>query len=146
MSWRIGLARLVLLLVAPWLAYAALHPEFVTYYYVPHNLLRSLGVPYSAVLWFEVHLGDMLHMFIAFILVLLLPTARIMGNSPPYLQRRWTLIFVATVAPLVELYQLTTGRGFSGIDLVAHYIGMFLAAMLWKWSATRIEKSISETS
>ena len=139
---QVLLCRITLVLIIPLVAYAALYPGFASYHYVPHALLREVGVPYAAVLWFEIHLGDIMHFFVAFVLVLLIPSARILGKRPLGVQRAVSLSLVAAVAPVIEIYQWITGRGFGSIDLIAHCLGMLLAVGLWQVTSTNIESDL----
>ena len=135
--------RIALFVIIPVVSYAALYPGFASYHYVPHGLLRDVGVPYAAVLWFEMHLGDLLHFIVAFALVLLIPSANILGKRSPAVQRTVSLIIVATVAPVIEFYQWLVGRGFESIDLIAHFLGMLLAVALWRVTSSRTHPNIN---
>lgn len=128
---RKWLSRLLLLVVLPPVCYAALYPGFAGWQVVPHGLLYRIGVPYHAVLWFEMHFGEIFHFATALLLTLLLPAARLLGAWSMARQRMFWLLVLLLSAVLVELFQSQTGRGFDPGDLLAHYTGMGAAGLIW---------------
>lgn len=124
------IARVLLLLTLPPLIFAALHPDFSGSQIVPHGFLYQQGVPYVAVLWFEMHFGVIFHFAAAWLLTLLLPAARLLVFRTT-VQRLFWIIALALAAPAVELFQMGTGRGLDLTDLLAHYLGMVAAGMTW---------------
>lgn len=123
-------ARILLLLTLPPLMFAALHPDFAGSQVVPHGFLYRCGVPYAAVLWFEMHFGVIFHFTAAWLLTLLLPAARLLETRMRDQKLFW-IIALALAAPAVELFQLNTGRGLDPVDLLVHYTGMIAAGMTW---------------
>jgi len=124
-------ARLVLLILLPALAYAALNPRFAGWQVVPHGLLYGAGVPYAPVLWFEQHFGAFAHFTSAFVLLLLLPRARIWPFASNAVHRRYSFVILLLLAPLLELVHWFIGRGFDTGDMLSHYCGMLAATVVW---------------
>lgn len=125
------ICRILLLLLLPPLFYAALVPSFVASQVVPHGFLYRNGVPYSAVLWFELHFGEIFHLLAALILMLLLPASKVLFIRSTTINMIGWGILLGLAAPVIELIQWATGRGFDSSDLLFHYVGMMLAACIW---------------
>jgi len=124
----------VLVVILPALIYAGLDPDFAGWQVVPHGFLYRHGVPYMAVLWFEIHFGEIFHLLSAFVLTLMLPAARILGMLSIRSQRMFWCAILFLVAPAVECFQWYTGRGFDFSDLFYHYLGMAIAMVWWFYS------------
>jgi len=124
-------ARLVLLILVPALVYAALDPRFAGWRVVPHGLLYGAGVPYAPVLWFEQHFGTFAHFTAAFVLLLLLPRARIWPCASSGAHRRYSFLILLLLAPVLELVHWFIGRGFDAGDMLSHYCGMLAATAVW---------------
>jgi len=135
--WAVWTYRSVLIIILPALIYAGLNPSFAGWQVVPHGFLYRHGVPYAAVLWFEVHFGEIFHSLAAFVLTLMLPAARILGPIPMRLQRVFWCIALGLAAPAVECFQWYTGRGFDYSDLLYHYLGMGIAIGCWSFVGIR---------
>ncbi len=132
---KIALYRFLLVLLVPPLAYAALDPGFSASQVIPHAQLRGMGVPYSALLFFENHFGGIVHFVTAFVLTLLLPAARLLGSTPLRTQRSFTIGVLLAAALLVETIQYLTGRGFDAGDLLSHLLGMASGVAAWRLAA-----------
>ncbi len=128
---RTWIARIILLLLLPGLFYAALDPDFAGWQVVPHGFLYRNGVPYAAVLWFEMHFGEIFHFLMAWILMLLLPAADLLKNYGFVDQaKRWGALLLLA-APTLEWIQWFSGRGFDLSDVLFHYLGMLAAVCTW---------------
>lgn len=98
-------------------------------HWVPHNFLRSIGLSYASLLYFEQHADKLLHILVAFVLTSLLICSEIKHISRPK-HRALILIIIALV--LVELIQWQIGRGFGVIDAVLGIIASYWAYRLTK--------------
>lgn len=119
--------RWLLALIAAFGIYFTLKPDFSFYQWVPHRLLRDLGIPYSWVLGFERYGDKLAHLLIAAILVILLVGARF------YFPRRFnprlisSVLLVTATLFMAELAQHKVGRGFTSADIVAGIVGIAIA-------------------
>jgi len=95
-------------------------------HWVPHDYLRSIGLSYSALLYFEQHADKLLHIVIAFTLTVLLICSEIEKISRP---KHRALILIVTGLILVELLQFQIGRGFGVLDA-----GVGILASYWAFS------------
>ena len=137
-QYQTWVARGLLLLLLPGLLYAALNPRFAGWQVVPHGFLYRNGVSYAAVLWFEMHFGEIFHFLMAWLLLLLLPAAELLRpHSFAEQGKRWGALLLVE-APLLEWIQWVSGRGFDLSDIFFHYLGMLAAVFTWwTWRALR---------
>ena len=108
-------------------AYVVVQPEYNFAHWIPHPLLRGLGVPYDALLYFESNADKLLHPLIAFILVLLLAKAEIPRISEP--PHRPLQILLLTMLS-AEIVQWKIGRGFEAADLALGLLGALCAYLI----------------
>jgi len=91
-------------------------------HWVPHGLLRQLGIPYSAVLWGEQNADKLLHFGGAAVLTWLIVKSQIHT-----LNKRKSLFIVILLCFGAECAQLIIGRGFNSSDLLLGIWGSFMA-------------------
>ena len=98
-------------------------------HWVPHNFLRSIGLSYASLLYFERHADKLLHIVVAFTLTKLMIYAEIQSISRP---KHRALILVIAVLILVEIIQWQIGRGFEVTDAALGIISSYWAYRLAK--------------
>lgn len=106
------------------MAYVATRQSYNFAHWVPHHLLRDLGIPYKAVLWGEQNADSFLHFFGGLSLTGLIYGARfkIFAAQP------WRiLLFVTLLCLFAELFQFVIGRGVESSDLLLGILGSFMA-------------------
>lgn len=121
--------RCLLLILVGSVSYVIFQPAYNFAHWVPHGLLRNLGVPYAALLYFETNADKLLHPLIAASLVILLTQAKIPLISTTKLR---SLLFVFALIVLAEIIQAWIGRGFGYLDLILGFLGCYLAYCLIK--------------
>lgn len=123
--------RWALLLVIALLSYVVFQPSYNFAHWVPHSFLRGLGIPYSALLYFETHADKILHPLGAAIITVLLFASKVPFLSSNYLSPNYRTLCVVIVALFgTELIQALIGRGFDYIDLILGALGSYLACTL----------------
>jgi len=106
------------------ISYVATRDSYNFAHWIPHRLLREIGVPYHFVLRSEQNADVLLHFFGAVIL-----TALIFGSKLPFF-KSYPLSIFALVCVLcigAELFQLMIGRGIESSDLLLGILGSFMA-------------------
>lgn len=98
-------------------------------HWVPHNFLRSIGLSYDALLFFERHADKLLHLVVAFALTKLLIYADIQRISQP---KHRALILVIALLIIAEIIQWHIGRGFESSDAILGAISSYWAYRLVK--------------
>lgn len=116
--------RAVFLMLALLMAYVATRQSYNFAHWVPHHLLRDLGIPYKAVLWGEQNADLFLHFFGGLSLTLLIYGARF----KIFVDQPWLiLLFVALLCLFAEFFQFVIGRGIESSDLLLGILGSFMA-------------------
>lgn len=125
-TWRTVLARVLWIATAPTLAFLAAAP---TADRVIGPLIRYITEPQRG-------MDKQLHFWLSLGLTWLLAAGAPAGRSRPRLGAALTILVMAASAPVIELVQRETGRGFEVADVLAHQAGV-LAALIG-WAATLI--------
>ena len=111
------------------MTYVVTRPSYNFSHWIPHDFIRSMGVPYSARLWAEQNVDVFLHFFGSFAITLLFFAAKLNLK----LARPLTIsLFVAFLCVSAELFQLSIGRGFESSDLLLGILGTFMAYLTIK--------------
>lgn len=118
---RVRLARLSLLLLLPGLAYVGTSSAFAAW-------LRTM---HFALAWPGGAIDKNIHYFLAATLLPLLILCRPAGSSRPIIGRLTSVGLLLAVAPVVEMVQRKTGRGFEIADVVAHLWGTAYGLACW---------------
>ncbi len=119
--------RGTLVAITATMTYVAVQPQYNFAHWIPHSMLRDLGVPYEALLYFESHADKLLHPLIAFMLTMLICKAEISNISLPPVRPLFLVLLTMLVA---ELIQLQIGRGFEMADLALGLAGALLAYLV----------------
>lgn len=106
------------------IGYVATRDSYNFAHWIPHQLLREMGVPYHFVLWSEQNADVILHFFGAMILTVL-----IFGSKLPFFKSHPLSIFalVCVLCIGAEFFQLMIGRGVESSDLLLGILGSFMA-------------------
>ena len=106
------------------LSYLASRSAYNYSHWLPHSLLRRLGLSYNSLLWFEQHADSLLHFFGALLLTLTLSAARL-----PYFKQAELRpgLFVVMLCIGAEALQLLIGREVESRDLLLGILGSFMA-------------------
>jgi len=135
-------ARLVLFLILFWGTWLALQPGYSLSPWMPYNMIRWLGIPYSGLLWLDHNIATLIHFSVAVIGTMLLyyshflnPVVALQGISrAQYNGNTLSPVFCATIfcilALVTELAQVVIGRGFEFIDLLAGWFGVAIAYLV----------------
>jgi len=91
-------------------------------HWIPHALLREIGLPYSAVLWGEQNLDKLLHLIGAAALTWLIIKSDFSSLKKPHI-----FLLVALICIFAECAQAMIGRGFNSLDLLLGILGSFVA-------------------
>jgi len=91
-------------------------------HWVPHVLLRDIGLPYSIVLWGEQNMDKLLHFAGAAGLTWLIHKSEF-----PIINPVRALFITAFLCLSAECVQLIIGRGFNSLDLLLGISGSFMA-------------------
>jgi hypothetical protein len=91
---------------------------------------------YSTLLFVEHHIGDFFHFTLAAILTLLLAVSHVISDKPLRIQLTLAAVVIALSAPVIEMIQMLTGRGFSIRDIAFHELGVAVIVALW-WPIKR---------
>ena len=116
--------RLGLIGLAGIFTYVVTRSSYNFAHWVPHNLLRTIGLDYATILWAEQNADIALHFFGGFGLTLLLIHARLPFISLP-LWRPLAIIVLLCFA--AEGAQYLIGRGTETSDLLLGICGSFMA-------------------
>ena len=110
--------------IAAVMTYVVTRESYNFSHWVPHPLLKKIGVPYEVVLWAEQNADLFLHFFGAMILTLL-----IFGAKLWFLKTRPIAIFtvVSFLCISAEVFQFSIDRGFESSDLLLGILGSFMA-------------------
>ena len=125
-SYRKWFCRSALILLGLIATYVVLQPHYNFAHWVPHNLLRSAGVPYSALLAFESNADKLLHPVLAFVFTMLLFESYFSVFASSIYKPMLFLIIVMIVAELAQWY---IGRGFDISDVLLGVVGSGLATL-----------------
>jgi len=130
LRWAVKwLSRITLLVLISIMTYVASRTAYNFSHWIPHDFVRSLGVPYSTRLWAEQNADVFLHFFGAFFITLLIFTAKLHKK----VTRPLTIsLFVSFLCISAELFQLYIGRGFESGDLLLGFLGTFMAYLTIK--------------
>ena len=111
-------------MLAAVMSYVVLQPSYNIAHWIPHSLLRDVGISYAALLSFETHADKVLHIVGACLLSIGLYRSQL-----PLLRRHRTYPFTAIfiVSALAELAQGSIGRGVELNDLLASGLGCCIA-------------------
>jgi len=123
-AYRKWFSRVTLLLLTISFSYVVLQPEYNFAHWVPHRLLRDIGVPYAAVLWFERNAEVGLHLFGSWALCLLMFFARLPILTNKTYRPLICMLFIILVA---EFAQWRIGRGWDFSDILFGTLGCFMA-------------------
>ena len=116
-----------LMLVFSGMLYITLLPSYNFAHFIPHTILKSIGVPYQYMLGFENHMDKLLHFAGAFFLLILLYGSKLSNNKQLNLFHYLLLIMGMSFA--AEIVQHYRGRGFNYIDLFLGISGGITAYM-----------------
>ena len=114
--------RCLLIVLTLSMTYIVIQPSYNFSHFVPHNLFRSLNIPYTAVLLFEQNADKALHFLGAASLVLLIHGAQVYKITKLH-----ALLFTILLCIAAEAIQLKIGRGFNSSDLLLGILGSFMA-------------------
>ena len=117
-------SRITLISSTCLMTYVVTRPSYNYAHWVPHSFLRSIGIPYSALLWFETNGDSFLHFFGAALLSYLLISSQIRYISSPPIRAIYCVISICIAA---EVTQFLIGRGFEINDLLLGILGSFMA-------------------
>lgn len=123
-SYRKWFYRCVLIFLGLAAAYVVLQPQYNFAHWVPHRLLRSIGIPYSVLLMAESNADKLLHPLLAFIFTILLVRSRLGALKTSDYRSMQLLIFIMIA---VECAQWFIGRGFGISDILLGTLGSYLA-------------------
>ncbi len=124
------LCRLLLISLCLSMGYIVLLPEYNFSHLMPHNFIRSLGVPYEFRLEFEQHSDKILHFIGALGLTILLDRSKIYFKQQQFKRLSLTVIIVNSMIIGAEIAQFQIGRGFSVLDIITGGSGVLMAAIL----------------
>lgn len=116
--------RGIFLVIFTVMTYVVSRKSYNFSHWVPHQMLRNLGIPYHVVLWGEQNADIFLHFFGAMILTLL-----IYGAKLALFAGRANTIFavVCFICVAAEAFQFAIGRGIESSDLLLGILGSFMA-------------------
>ncbi|RBP51538.1 hypothetical protein [Arenicella xantha] len=119
--------RILLLMLFTAMSFLVTRSGYNTAHWMPHNILRELGLNYQQRLWLETHTDIALHLLGAFVLTLLLYAADLL-----ILRKRVTLILATVVSLCVvaEFAQHILGRDVESKDLLLGILGSFMAYLV----------------
>ena len=106
------------------MSFVATRPVYNFAHWVPHNLLRDLGVPYATVLWAEQNSDYLLHFGGGFALTVLLRWSELPLTGQSVIR---CVITVAALCFAAEIYQYLIDRGAETSDLLLGISGCFMA-------------------
>jgi hypothetical protein len=112
------------LIIAGMMTYVATRESYNFSHWVPHPLLKNMGVPYAVVLWSEQNADIFLHFFGALFITLLIFGAQFWFFKTRPLA---IFIFVSFLCAGAELFQYLIARGFESNDLLLGILGSFMA-------------------
>lgn len=130
------LCRCLLVLLFSGMFYITLLPGYNFAHFVPHPLLRTLGVPYEYMLGFENHMDKLLHFGGAFCLLFLLYGAKLSSSHSFYFQLFSYFFLILCMVFGAEIVQHYRGRGFDSTDLLLGILGA-ISALLIVFAAKR---------
>lgn len=118
------LCRAMLLLLIIGITYVISRPSYNFAHWIPHNLIRQMGVSYEHMLWAEQRADSVLHLSGGLLLTLL-----IVGSQLPFLRVKTRRVFllVCVFCIAAEILQHLIGRGFDYLDLLLGILGSFMA-------------------
>lgn len=121
--------RILLFIVLGIGGYVVLQPEYNFSHWMPHRALRSAGVPYSAILWFEQNADIALHLLGGLLIATLL-----YASDLPLLRQSAAKVFTCMVGLclLAEILQFAVGRDVELKDLLLGISGSFMAYLAIK--------------
>ncbi|GGZ99009.1 hypothetical protein GCM10008090_04450 [Arenicella chitinivorans] len=121
--------RMLLLTVLSIGSYVVLQPQYNFSHWMPHRALRSVGVPYDAILWFEQNADIALHLLGGLFI-----TALLYASNLPLLKQSAAKVLACTVGLclLAEILQLGVGRNVELKDLLLGISGSFMAYLTIK--------------
>ncbi len=125
-SYRKWFYRSSLALLGIMAAYVVLQPQYNFAHWVPHNFLRSIGIPYSVLLSAESDADKLLHPILAFILTVLLFRSRFPLLKDSIYR---PMMFMIAVMVTAEIVQFIVGRGYEISDLLLVLAGSILATL-----------------
>ena len=133
-SYRKWFYRCALTLLGLLSMNVVLQPEYNFAHWVPHKLLRSMGVPYSAVLAAESNADKLLHPLLAFIFTILLHRSRLKLLNGSIYRPMQVLCVVMVTAETAQWY---IGRGFEVSDVLLGGMGAYLAILYQQRKETK---------
>ena len=104
------------------MTYIVTRPSYNFSHWMPHGLLRSVHIPYKAILFFEQHADKALHFFGAAILVWLIVRAQLFS-----INKGLAFTFTVLLCVGAEVVQWKIGRGYNSSDLLLGISGSFMA-------------------
>ncbi len=121
--------RILLISIVGLGSYLALQPQYNFSHWMPHRALRSAGVPYNAILWFEQNADIALHLLGG-----LLITALLYASDLPLLRQSAATVLACMVGLclLAEILQFAVGRDVELKDLLLGISGSFMAYLAIK--------------
>jgi hypothetical protein len=120
-------ARLALFIILLWGTWLAVLPEYSLSPWMPYQLMRFLGMPYSALLWLDHNIATAIHFCVALIGTALLYYSDLFIHSDKQQRLKVCVLVFAVLALATEIVQISIGRGFQMIDLIAGLLGISLA-------------------
>ena len=121
--------RLLLIISTLSMAYVVFQPEYNFAHFIPHRLLRNIGISYEILLSFEQNADKLLHFIGGFLVTALLSLSKLPIISTPPIR---VLIMVFAAIFFTEFYQWWIGRGFELTDLALGALGSYWAYRLIK--------------
>lgn len=121
MKW---FCRISLIVISSGFTYVVTQPSYNFAHWVPHNLLREIGIRYEYVLWAESNADVALHFVGAALLTFLAYGASI---KPLNSHRFIPLGVVWSLCIGAEIAQHLVGRGIETSDLLLGICGSFMA-------------------
>ncbi len=119
--------RTILFCLIVLMSYVVFQTQYNFAHWVPHRLLKSIGIPYQALLYFERNADVILHLLGAFVITLLI----IKSDFSMILKHQiWIVALVCAALFLVEIYQQQIGRGFDLWDLILGIVGCVMAMLI----------------
>ena len=118
-----------LILLGSSAAWVVFQPHYNIAHWVPHSLLRTIGLPYATILELESNADMLLHPVLAFLMTLCLIKANLPYISTPKSRPFLLMVILMSAA---EAGQSVIGRGFELPDLLLGALGSFLAIRIFR--------------
>lgn len=114
--------RVLLLFLFCLVTFIATRQSYNIAVWIPHRLLRDIGISYPIVLWGEQNIDKLLHFTGSATLTWLLIKSKF-----SYINHGRAFLIMALTCAFAEYVQQMIGRGFNSLDLLLGIIGSFVA-------------------